>query len=923
MNIAEIEIELNDLVQQPFDAADFPYSLAEIYHAPKAAITKLRQGTQNKADMPGDLLWKGKFYYRAAENGAAAVTVDALAARKTTKTNKPRFIIATDGEEFSALDTKADETLHCKFTEMTDHFDFFLPLAGIDKYAAIEENPADIKAAGRLAKFHDEIIRQNPDWSTGEKRHALNLFMTRILFCMFAEDTGILKEGIFTKLISEWGGDTGGQLQFVLRQVFDFMNVAPEKRGDKPAHIKAFPYVNGGLFADQTEVPKFGKRAMRVLIEAAQLKWNEINPDIFGSMIQAVVDPEMRGDLGMHYTSVPNIMKVLQPLFLMSLEEEFEAAAGHREERSMLSKLLRRISKIRVFDPACGSGNFLIIAYRELRKLEMRIFHREDELSGGTISHRWESGVPLSNFYGIEYADFAAETAKLSLWIAEYQMNQQFKEVFGNAPPALPLKDGGHIHHGNALQLDWLQACPPPMKTVNKEKVFDLATVVAAHGTEEVIDEEVETYIVGNPPYLGRAQQTAGQKEDISHVFSKETKKFKKLDYVACWILKASEYSEKLFATFAFVTTNSVNQGEQVALLWPLVFSKGLEIGFAHQSFKWRNNASKNAAVICVVAGVRRKSLLPKLIFEGQHSRKVKNISPYLLDFDDTIIVSRTKPIAEVSTMTFGNQPIDNGHLILSTPEKDELLSEHPEARCLMRRYYGSQEFNKGIIRWCVWLKNQDLNEALRIPAIKERIEAVRAFRLKSDRKETQQQASTPHLFVYAPHVEADTIIVPSVSSEKRNYITAGLLAQDAIISNLAFGIYNAPVHLLGIICSRLHYMWGSAVGGRLKTDPRYSNSLVYNTFPFPMLSEVQKDTLEQCTWSMLAAREAHIGKTIAQLYDPEKMPDNLLAAHQALDDTLEKIYIGRPFKNDTERLEHLFKLNAQMTAEEKRVAKS
>ena len=486
MNIAEIEIQLAELVKAPFDKREFALRLLEIYNAPKATLTKLRTGTQNKGEQPGDVLWSRKLYFRVACDREAAMTLDALRESKATKSQKPRFLLTTDGNEIAAYDTKADETLHCEYEKLNDHFDFFLPLAGIEKYEAVAENPADIKAAGRLAKLHDEIERGNPDWLVPEKRHALNQFLTRILFCMFAEDTGSFPADLFVKTVSEFGGVEGEHLQSLLKQIFDVMNVPEDQRVNLPAHICAFPYVNGGLFADSTEVPAFNRRAKRLLVEAAQLDWREINPDIFGSMIQAVVDTEMRGDLGMHYTSVPNIMKVLQPLFLMSLEEEFERARGHREERSLLRKLLTRISKIRVFDPACGSGNFLIIAYRELRTLEMRIFQRLDEIGGGQTTWREQSGVKLSNFYGIELADFAAETAKLSLWIAEYQMNERFKSLFGEAPRSFPLRDGGHVVCGDALRLDWLKMCPPPVKTIQKEKIFDLTRVEKVHATEEV-----------------------------------------------------------------------------------------------------------------------------------------------------------------------------------------------------------------------------------------------------------------------------------------------------------------------------------------------------------------------------------------------------------------------------------------------------
>ncbi len=812
-------------------------------------------------------------------------------------------------------------TLHCDFTELNDHFDFFLPLAGIDKYEAVKENPADIKATGRLAKFHDEILRQNPDWNTDEKRHALNQFMTRVLFCMFAEDTGSFANDLFVKTITEFGGDDGEHLQGLLGQIFDVMNVPDDDRGDIPSHIRAFPYVNGGLFSDHSQVPAFNKRARRILIEAAQLDWSEINPDIFGSMIQAIVHPEMRGDLGMHYTSVPNIMKVLQPLFLISLEEEFAQAEGHREERSRLNKLLTRISKIRVFDPACGSGNFLIIAYRELRTLEMRIFRRLDEIEGGTTTWREQSGVKLSNFHGIELADFAAETAKLSLWIAEYQMNQRFKEQFGEAPPNFPLTDGGHIVCDNALRLDWLEICPPPMKTVQKEKIFDLARVEKVHATETVIDEDAETYIVGNPPYQGRAQQTKKQKADIAYVFSSWTKKYKKLDYVACWLLKAAQYCSTLNGECALVATNSICQGEQVALLWPLIFSTGIEIGFAHQSFKWANNASRNAAVICIIVGLRPSSKKPKLLFDGELARRVKNISPYLIESENIIVRAISNAKSRHPIMRFGNMPADGGNLILSPSESANLLSAYPAAAPLLRRLYGSKEFINGLERWCLWITDDLLGLANSIPPVRDRIEKTRQMRLNSTDSGTRSLADRPYQFREMHVSQEHAIVMPSASSERRKYLPCGLLDARSIVTNLAFSIPDGPPYILAILSTRCHAVWTKAVGGQLKSDYRYSNTLVYNTFPFPSLTERQLGELEACAWQIISSRDANPGKTLAQLYDPDKMPANLLDAHRSLDDALEKIYVGRPFKNDTERLEHLFELYAEMTAGKEREA--
>jgi hypothetical protein len=921
MNPAEFELRLQDLVEPPFNPDTFVFDFMAACDASPTTITKLRQTAGDvprgkKHAQAGDIVWPRKLHYRLAPSGQTASTLDDLAKAPVTKA-KPRFLLATDGVKVHALDTKNDEYWDDDFAKLNDGFGFFGPLAGNERYDAVKENPADIKAAGRLSKLYDEIVARNPGWETAARRHALNQFMTRLLFCMFAEDTGSFAPDLFVKTISEYGGQDGEALQSLLAQMFAAMNLPDTNRAAFPAHIRAFPYVNGGLFADATEVPAFNKRAKRLLIEAAQLNWSEINPDIFGSMIQAVVDKDLRGELGMHYTSVPNIMKVLQPLFLMSLEEDFAAANGHRQENAMLNKLLRRIAKIRVFDPACGSGNFLIIAYRELRTLEMRIFQRLDEIGGGQTTWREQSGVKLSNFYGIELADFAAETAKLSLWIAEYQMNQRFKTQFGEAPPNFPLHDGGHIVCGNALRLDWLDVCPPPMKAVPRENVLDLATIVRVHGVEMVPDEEVETYIVGNPPYLGRGQLTAENKVDTTIVFSNKIEKYKSLDYVACFYMKYSDYCGEVSSSCAFVSTNSICQGEQASILWPEMTNRGLEISFAHRPFWWRNNASHNAAVNCVIVGLRQKSDNPKYIFEEAELRKAKNINPYLINMNNIVVVPSNSPLTERPLMVKGSQATDDGNLLLSRTEMQALKAAYPIASSFLRKFCGSQELTQGVERWCLWINDKDLEVAKTVPPIAARIEKVGSFRAASPKAATQEFAKQPHRFTEIRFNNAESIVVPKSTSERRQYITAQFLEQGAVVSDQAFALYHAPAHFLAILSSRMHYSWGVTVGGKFKMDPRYSNTIVYNTFPLPSFSQADEAQLESHAWAIIAAREAHPGKTIAWLYDPKTMPSNLLDAHRALDVTLEKIYIGRPFKNDTERLEHLFKRYAEMIAVE------
>lgn len=886
MNIAEIESSLKDLVETPFDADTFIFRFLEIYDAPKATVTKLRQGTTNQAKEQGDLLWNKKLFFRVSEKGQTAKTVDAMAEDPLFKKHAPRFLLATDGEEVYCHDTKADQTKDSSFDKLNDIFDFFLPLAGIERYEGVAENPADIKATARLAKLYDAILEANPDWIGNDHTHELNLFMTRMLFCFFAEDTSIFEKDLFTSSLMTLTREDGTDTSSVLETVFSAMNTPDREREKLPEFARRFPFVNGGLFHDQTPIPKFSKRARRLLKECGDLSWRDINPDIFGSMIQAVVEPGMRGDMGMHYTSVPNIMKVLQPLFLMSLEEEFEAA---RDSEAKLQKLLQRIYHIRVFDPACGSGNFLIIAYRELRKLESRIFERQK-----AIARQWSlpmTGVCLTQFFGIELTDFAAETAKLSLWIAEYQINEQFKAEFGSAPPALPLRDSGNIFHGNACRVNWLNVCPHM--------------------------DGGETYIVGNPPYLGSGQQSADQKDDMKAVFSGNGNAYKRLDLVACWFAKAAAYCKLENAAFSFVSTNSICQGEQVNLLWPFIMNDELEICFAHQSFKWKNNAAKNAGVTCVIVGVRPISKARKVLYLGDHARTVDKINAYLIEMDNVIVLKRSTPLFESPIMVKGNQPTDDGNLLLLPEDKDALLRDYPEAEKFVRRFYGSQEFIRGIERWCLWIENNSLSHALLIPPIASRILATKKMREASVDSGTRNLANTPHQFREMHTAQNHLIIVPSVSSEKRDYLPAGVLSPNSMVSNLAFAIYDAPDYLFSVISSRLHAIWTVTVGGQLETRIRYSSTLVYNTFPLPALSGDQKAILEEHAVEILGAREAHPGKTIAWLYDPETMPDNLLRAHKELDDALEQIFIGRPFKNDTERLEYLFKLYANMIKKE------
>jgi hypothetical protein len=586
-------------------------------------------------------------------------------------------------------------------------------------------------------------------------------------------------------------------------------------------------------------------------------------------MIQAVVHPDQRAGLGMHYTSVTNIMKVIEPLFLSELKEEFASAKGIKPK---LKKLLERICNIKIFDPACGSGNFLIIAYKELRSLEMEILKVLGEIP--------MSGITLSHFYGIEIDDFAHEVAKLSLWLAEHQMDVLFNREFGQIKATLPLKETGRIICANATRVDWEKICPK--------------------------SDSVEIYIIGNPPYLGFNMQSPGQTEDIKFVLVGQDN-YKFLDYIVCWFIKASRYIDER-SKFAFVTTNSVCQGTQVPIIWPHIFKLGLEIFFAYPEFAWTNNAKNKAAVICSIIGVRKKSKSPKLIFQDGQSEKVKNINAYLVNGGDVIVTKRQKPLCDLSEIATGNIPYDGGHLILKEQESIELLKVFPEAKKFIKKLSGSKEFINGITRYCIWIESQQVEQANLIPPIKERIKLVKKSR-ESGGKIARNYKDVPYRFYMTNRAKSSQIIIPRVSSMRREYIPMGYLAADTIISDSAQAIYDPAPHVFGVINSRMHMVWMRALAGRLKSDYRYSAVICYNTFPLPPISLKQKEELYKLSLEILKAREKQSSLTLATLYDPEKMPLELRNAHTQLDQYVDKIYKKEGFLSDPQRLEYLFSL--------------
>jgi len=914
MNAVEIEEAVSALAERPFDAAEFPFLFLEAFGNTEATIKKLRAGASNKSDI-GGVLQVSNIHLKVAEAGAVGETLDALRTSEATqnKRNKVRFLLATDGEALEAEDRETGETVACAYADFPNHFGFFLPLAGISTVKQIRENSFDIRATSRLNRLYVELLKDNPDWGTADRRPDMNHFMARLIFCFFAEDTDIFHgDGLFTATIEQMSARDASNTDFVISEIFRAMNtkVADRATAKLPRWAEGFPYVNGGLFSGSRETPKFSKIARSYLLHIGKLDWQRINPDIFGSMIQAVADDEERGALGMHYTSVPNILKVLNPLFLDDLREKLEEAGTSPQK---LLNLRKRMARIRVFDPACGSGNFLVIAYKEMRAIEAEINKRRGEEDR-------RSDIPLTNFRGIELRDFPAEIARLALIIAEFQCDVLYRGPKLALLEFLPLDTQNWITCGNALRLDWLSICPPTGTGV-KMHGDDLFNTPLDQPQIDFENEGGETYICGNPPYLGYNRQSAEQKADLERIFSHQTKNWRSLDLISGWFGKYAEVARS-GADAAFVSTNSLCQGEHAAILWPLIFESGVKIAFAVPNFRWGNNASKNAVVTVSIIGLTARKLAPSAIYFDDHKRSAKCINQYLIEGDPIPMSAQKAPVSCLPTMLLGNMPKDGGHLIMSREEAADLCNSFPDAAKFLYGFHGSNELINGVGRYCLWISEQHLDDALSIPPIAARLAAVSEMRLRSPASSTRAFADRGHRFKQIQGIaENYSIIVPSVSSERREYLPVGVLPAKNIVSSLAFALYDAPLWNLALIASRLHLIWVATVCGKLETRYRYSNTLGWNTFPVPMLTDKHKADLTRCAEDILLAREAHFPATIADLYDPEHIPANLREAHDRNDEVLERIYIGRRFKNDTERLEKLFDLYTKMTEGQNRAA--
>jgi hypothetical protein len=785
--------------------------------------------------------------------------------------------------------------------DLHKHVRLFGLLGGYKVQALKPEDPVNIKAAERMGRLHDALQ------DAGYGGHALEVLLVRILFCLFADDTSIFSPAqAFRDFVRERTAPDGSDLGLRLAQLFQVLNTPEDARSSAlDEQLAPFPYVNGRLFAETLPLADFSPAMREALLDACALDWSSISPAIFGSLFQSIMDKQARRNLGAHYTSEANILKLIQPLFLDELQADFERVRGNRNRLFEFHKKLRQL---KFLDPACGCGNFLVISYRELRELELQVLRAAHELS----DHKGQKSVDIHNligvnvdqFHGIEIEEFPAQIAQVALWLMDHQMNMRASEEFGLYFARIPLKSTPQIRHGNALRTDW----------------------------NEVLVAERCHYVLGNPPFVGAKFLDDAQRADVREVFA-GLDNAGLLDFVAAWYVKAARYiahEGDIPTRCGFVSTNSITQGEQVGVLWSWMLARGVRIHFAHRTFQWSNEARGKAAVHCVIIGFGLEESERKTIFEYEslrgeaHAVVARNINPYLVDAPDLMLAKRSGPICQVPPIRFGSQPIDGGHFILTQDEAETLMSHEPNMKPYVRKYLGADEFINGESRWCLWLAECPPKVLRNSPFVLERVQKVRDFRLSSKRPATQELAQAPALFAFNSQPKSDYLLVPSVSSERRLFVPIGYLSQDVVASNLVFTVPDASLFHFGILTSTMHNAWMRAVCGRLESRYRYSASIVYNNFPWPgfvgdKLSEEIRSAIEAAAQGVLDARALFPGASLADLYDPLAMPPELLKAHQRLDAAVDRTYLGsggkRNYRNDAERAAFLFDLYQRLTS--------
>lgn len=882
--------EWKDAKSEQADKQTFWNEFFEIFGTQRKSVAMYEEAVKKLGGAQGfiDLFWPGMVIVEHKSLGKSLDTAYDQAADYAlmlSPADQPRYIITTDFQIIRLYDLEGPEGpkfWQIQLKDLPKKADMFSFLGGYKKQEIIEEDPVNRKAAERLAELHDHLK------ATGYVGHDLEVLLVRLLFCLFAEDSGIFEKGLFYEFIDDGTDMHGANLGAHVTQLFEVLNTPKDKRqSNLDTRLSKFPYVNGKLFSERIAVPTFDYKMRDSLLKASHtLNWSTISPAIFGAMFQGVMDPQQRRGLGAHYTSEQNILKVIKPLFLDDLWAEFEKA---KQNRSLLNQFHEKLPKLTFFDPACGCGNFLVVSYRELRKLELAVLK---EVHGPMVKQGLDFDLEsivecnVDQFYGIEIEDFPAQIAQVALWLTDVQMNNDAAAYFGKPLIRLPLTHSATIVKEDALETEW----------------------------GDLIAPSKLNYLLGNPPFSGGKLMTQDQRDQVVDLFPKGSGAGV-LDFVAGWYSKAIDYIQGTDIKVAFVSTNSITQGEQVSILWEHMLEKGAKINFAHRTFRWSNDASGKAAVYCVIIGFWLAEAKQKWLFDyadvgsEPHAIEAKNINPYLVDGPTILIGKRSKPLSDVPAMQFGNMPLDGGHLLLDNAEKQELLKKEPRAEAFIKPLISAKEYLNGEKRWCLWLVGANPSELRSLPELLERIEAVRQFRLASKRAGTIKSASTPALFGEIRHSStAETIAIPRVSSENRPYVPMGFFDGESIVSDTCMSVPNATLYHFGVLESKMHMTWMRYVAGRLKSDYRYSKDIVYNNFPWPQANRAQEKAIEQLAKNILDERAKHNDSTLADLYSRLTMPPDLLKAHQALDNEVDKLYRKEKFEADTDRMKFLLK---------------
>ncbi|MDF9435886.1 class I SAM-dependent DNA methyltransferase [Chromohalobacter israelensis] len=801
----------------------------------------------------------------------------------------PRYVVVSDFARFRVHDLETDESTEVALEDLHENVHVFSFIAGYQVRTFREQDPVNLKAADKLARLHDRLLE------IGYAGHDLEVYLVRLLFCLFAEDTGIfMPRGMFHDFIEQRTSVDGSDLAARLNELFEVLNTPDEKRlKARDEQLNDFPYVNGGLFSERLATAAFDRELRQLLIDCCDLDWGQVSPAIFGSLFQGIMDADMRRNLGAHYTSEQNIMKVIGPLFLDDLKEEL-AKCG--KSRTKLEAFHRKLASLHFFDPACGCGNFLVITYREIRLLELEIIRRLHGKQGQALElldviDQYVQ-VNVDQFHGIEIEEWPAQIARVAMWLIDHQMNELVGEELGNTFVRIPLVKSANIVHGNALQMPWEEILPPTQCS----------------------------YLFGNPPFLGHHYQSAEQKADHAQNMAEAgVQGAGVIDFVANWHVRSVPYlQQNPRIRAALVSTNSITQGEQAGILWSWLMERGVRINFAHRTFQWTSEARGVAAVHCVIVGYALHDAPQKLIFEydtprsDPHAIKAANINPYLADGPDVLVRNRRKPINDVPLMRWGNKPTDGGNLIMSPEEKDALVAAEPDAIPYVRRFMSGGDFINDRKRYCLWLTDITPQDLRKLKLVRERVEAVREFRQDSKAAATRRFADYPTLFRQIAQPDTNYLAIPEVSSERREYIPIAFFSPEVICSNKVQFVPDATPYHFGILMSSMHMAWTRAVCGRMKSDYSYSNSIVYNNFPWPEASEAQQKKIEATGQAILEARSNHPGATLADLYDPLSMPVDLRKAHEANDKAVDAAYGRRRFKAEAERVGYLFELYQQ-----------